>query len=97
MDGEKNITIYCQRQFFIFLGKSLLDSATQNLLISNKWGNFLNLPLTSSTQQLVGINRLSEETCLKSATLEFAPYFSEQFQPLTAIIVNSVTTPLRYF
>ena len=34
-----------------------------------------NLPLTSSTHQLVGVNELSTETCLKSATFEFAPFF----------------------
>ena len=62
--------------------KELIDNASQNILISKICVNFLNLPFTSTTHQLQGINGLSEETCLKSVTFKFSPYNSEQFQPL---------------
>lgn len=77
--------------------RALIDNASQNSLISKKCATVLQLQLSGTSHRLVGINGISAETCLYSTTLEFSPYFVNQFQPLTALVVNRITTPLPNF
>lgn len=77
--------------------RALLDSASQNCLISKSCAEKLNLHQKPTSHRLIGINNTYAETSLSHTTFSFSPHFSAEMFTVDALVVSKVTTALPNF